>query len=235
MRRTPPVATARGLAGAQGLFCCAHDGDASDSIASATHQHRSLEKVRCSYVRSNSGSDCEDASGRIRLVRDAEGVTTTRPDRAQRRRSQPSTSGDRRSARLKRDACGLRIDELGAGRSNTGKRGLRPRQIRRCCGHHCVGQRHDGADCAAIGWLAGGPMAGGGSWTERRRKRSPANFVRCVPKRVAAKPSRIVKPRLLRDRRCDRLRATAAVEVPERQQELDRQREKREPRSKPDV
>jgi hypothetical protein len=45
----------------------------------------------------------------------------------------------------------------------------------------------------------------------------------------------VVKSRLLHIHQCGRRLRTAAVEMSERQQKLDREREKREPRRKSDV
>jgi hypothetical protein len=174
----------------------------------------------------------KNASGQLRFLRDARRKTTTRPNWA-RTRGQPSMSGDRRCARLKRDASRVQISEPGVGGQIQERSSLKSRQTGRCCSHHCVGQRHYGADCAVIGWLAGGHMTGGGlqpDWASSARVRSS---VQCVEMRDR-KTNGVLKPRPLRVRqRARRLRAT--VEVSERQQELDRQREKREPRSKPDV
>src|ERR1019366_5873672 len=55
-------------AGPVGICCCADDGDTSDSIASTTIQ-QIARKGEGFIFRSNSGSDCEYASGRIKLVR----------------------------------------------------------------------------------------------------------------------------------------------------------------------
>jgi len=71
-------------------------------------------------------------------------------------------SGDRGSARLERDPRRVQIDEPGVGDHILQSKSLRRRQIGRCPDHHRIGQRHNGADGAVIGWLAAGLMIGGG-------------------------------------------------------------------------
>ena len=84
--------------------------------------------------------------------------------------------------------------------ANTGKRRLEAPTLRRYGGHHGVGQRDDGADCTAIGWLPVRPITGGGL-----RANGAGTFdsepLFDASGWVAAKSAVIVKRRSLRDRR----------------------------------
>ena len=54
-------------------------------------------------------------------------------------------SGNRRCARLKRAASRVQVGELGVGGQIQQCKSLRRRQTDRCCDHHRIGLRHDGA------------------------------------------------------------------------------------------
>ncbi len=59
-------------------------------------------------------------------------------------------------------------------------------------------------------------------------------FVQCG-QMSGRKANAVVKPRLLRIQQCRRRLRAVAVEMTERQQKLDHEREQREPRAKSDV
>jgi len=169
---TVAVATAREPAKAPGPFSVAPmtATPATASPARRSH-HKLLEAVTCSYFNPvEDESNCVMyASGQPQLSRDA-GVRdheAAELGRAARYRTHPDLieplmSGDRGSARLKSDARRVRIDEPGVGGQIQQCKSLGRRQIDWCRGHHRIGQRHDGADGAIIGWLAAGLMIGGG-------------------------------------------------------------------------
>jgi len=133
---------------------------------------------------------------------------------------------------LKDDASRVQRNELGIGGQIPEWSRRRLQQIRRCCNHQCVGQRHDSADGAIIGWLTIGLVVGGGPEPDGTRCVLVQNSIRCTKMR-GRKADGVVKPRMVRYKRAG-LR-TAAVEMSERQQRLDREREKREPRYTSDV
>ena len=124
-----------------------------------------------------------------------------------------SRSGDRGSARLKRDANGVQMNELGVRGQVQEFHSLRQPQQRRRCKQHRVRHGHDGADRAAIIGLAVGIVVGG--------RRVAAGW-RPAPSSWHAGLDR---GRCVRD----------PVEMPERQHKLDRQRQQREPRPLFDV
>ena len=197
-------------------------------------QHVSFEKLTCSYF--GPVADQIVIVGQLQVLRDAEIEATTRAGlgHASRGDLRQSMSGDGWRARLKSDASGVQIDKPGVGGQIQECASLGPQQIRRCRDHHRVGQRHDGADCAVIGRLAVGPMIGAGLRPNGARCVLVRSSAQCVQMR-GRKTTSAVKARLLRIRQGGRRLRAAAVEMAERQQTLDRQRKKREPRPKPDV
>ena len=136
-----------GGCGAGGVFCCADVGGASDSIANAKITPNAARKGDVYIFRpSTINQIVAYASGQRKLLRDAESEAARRLNwRADARPvsdfAERSMSADRRSARLKRDASGVQIDESGVGGQIQEGNSLRSRQIRRCRNHHCVGQR----------------------------------------------------------------------------------------------
>ena len=125
-------------------------------------QHVSFEKLTCSYF--GPVADQIVIVGQLQVLRDAEIEATTRAGlgHASRGDLRQSMSGDGWRARLKSDASGVQMDELGVGGQIQQCNSLTCQQIRRCRDHHRVGQCHDGADRAVIGWLAVGSLIGGG-------------------------------------------------------------------------
>ena len=224
------VATAREPAAPQGPHSAARMMAMPAAASPApTSRRKSLEASELFIFRSSADQIVTHASGQSTAFAECREKTTTRPKWARTRPCRPSMSGDRRSARLECDTRRVRFGEPGVGGQIRECGRMRRQQTRRRRVHHRCWPAPSRRRSRSRRRRGPGHMVGG-LRPDRAQDAFACEARSDAPRLRDRETNDVVQSRSLRVHRRGRGLRAAVVEMSERQQKLDRQREQREPR-----